>query len=287
MTTMLECCSGVAGAAYHRARSFARHHPCVYALVRILKYGPFMGIRNQGRRKALLRTGIEHGWRMLYLGSGGRRQASMINIDITKITGPDVVGDGFCLPFRNGTFDIIFCDYVIEHVADPERFLACARSSLKPAGIFYLEVPFLQPLHDKPFDFTRWTLPGFTAAAERAGLKIVESGTHYGPAFTVFWIVKEWAALLLSLGVAPVRCILRYLFSWILAPIMLLDLMMLYLPHAEELASGFFVIALPASSTRTAETRDLEIDNSSYVRYGKGFTRAPNTNSLHADRHLP
>src|SRR5437660_1279529 len=100
---MLECCNGVASTAYLRARSFARQHRSVYAMVRLLKYGPFVGIRNQGWRKALLQTGIENSWRMLYLGSGGRRQPGMINVDITEITGPDVVGDGFWLPFRNGT----------------------------------------------------------------------------------------------------------------------------------------------------------------------------------------
>jgi SAM-dependent methyltransferase len=227
---------------YARAREMARRERRLYALVRIVKYGPDRGIRDDRVRKGLLVKARREGWRMLYLGSGGQRQAGMINLDITPVTGPDVVGDGYHLPFADGTFEAIFCDYVIEHVADPERFLAAAGASLKPHGLFYLEVPFIQPFHGSPLDFTRWTLNGFCCAAQRGGFTVVDSGVHFGPAYMLWWMLAEWLAALLSLGSRRLSAVLCYCFKWALAPIQLLDLLMLRMPRAADLAAGFYVV---------------------------------------------
>jgi len=239
------CGSKLTTRLYARARKFARRHGMLYALVRTVKYGPFNGLRNQKRRRSLMAQAHKCAWRVLYLGSGGRRQAGMINLDITPITGPDVVGDGYRLPFHDGTFDAIFCEYVIEHVPDPEAFLVAASRALKPGGIFYLEVPFLQPAHGGEFDFTRWTIAGFTNAAQRAGLQVLETGLNSGPAFAMFWFLKEWMALLLSFGISGMREVLSYLLGWLMAPLMALDLLMLHLPGAVKLASGYYVVASP------------------------------------------
>jgi SAM-dependent methyltransferase len=245
--------SGLATRLYARARTFARQHRALYAVVRLIKYGPFIGLRNQKKRRSLIEEARRCGWRALYLGSGGRRQLAMINLDITPVTGPDVVGDGYRLPFRDGTFDAIFCEYVIEHVSDPERFLLSASRALKPGGIFYLEVPFLQPTHGGDFDFTRWTLAGFTNAVQRAGLGVLETGVNSGPAFAMFWILREWTALLLSFGISGLREVLSYLLGWLLAPLMVLDLIMLHLPSAGKLASGYYVVASPRSLEAPSE----------------------------------
>jgi len=36
---------------------------------------------------------------MLNLGSGGCRLRGVVNLDVTPVTGPHVVGDGYALPF--------------------------------------------------------------------------------------------------------------------------------------------------------------------------------------------
>ena len=229
-----------------KARALVRKNQVLYDLMRLVRHGRIVGIANGKARKALLDRGQRAGWRMLNLGSGGRRERHMINLDVTPVTGPDVVGDGYGLPFADGTFDAIFCDYVIEHVPDPERFLAAAGRALEPqGGVFYLQVPFLQPLHGEGFDFTRWTRSGFAAAAERAGFQVLESGVHIGPTFTLYWILKEWIAALLSLGLPRLRGAVLYVTGWLLAPLLLLDVLMLRLPQAESLANGFFVVLAP------------------------------------------
>ena len=228
---------------YSFARKIVRSNSKVYQIVRTVKYGPYMGIRDLRQRRSLLRQARNEGWLVLNIGSGGRKLDYGINLDVSAIAGPDVVGDGHHLPFPNGIFDAIFCEYVVEHIPDPEKFLGTVSNSLTLDGIFYLEIPFLQPLHIDKCDYTRWTRNGFVLAAERSGLKVINSGIHLGPAFTLFWILKEWGAMLLSFGVSSVFQIVRYLLSWMLSPILLLDLLMLRLPQAEILSNGFFVVA--------------------------------------------
>jgi SAM-dependent methyltransferase len=226
-----------------RARAWLRSHRQLYRLFRIVKYGPFTGFTHEAPRRALLKRGRAAGWRLLYLGSGGRRQPGMVNLDITDVTGPDVVGDGYRLPFADATFDAVVCEYVIEHVPDPEGFMAASSRVLKPDGYWYLHVPFLQPVHADGIDYQRWTRRGFEQALARVGLQIVDSGVHTGPAMVLFWILKDTLALLLSLGWRPLFWVIRYLLAWLLTPLLLLDLLAMRLPAAEDLACGYYVIA--------------------------------------------
>lgn len=224
------------------ARQRVRQRPRLYKIVRVLKYGPYRGFTDETERKALLRRAESENWRVLYLGSGGRRQPGMINLDVTAETGPDVVADGFALPFADHTFDAIFCDYVIEHVGDPERFLAAASRVLKPGGYWYLEVPFLQP-HHADADFQRWTRDGFALALRRAGLLPVRSGMHLGPGFGLAWMLRDFLAVLLSLGYAPLRKGLAWVLGFALSPLLLTDLLFLRLPGADGMACGFYHVA--------------------------------------------
>ncbi len=54
-------------------------------------------------------------------------------------------GTGEKLPFPDNTFDRVICSEVLEHVPDPELFLAEIRRVLKPDGIFAASVPRYWP----------------------------------------------------------------------------------------------------------------------------------------------
>lgn len=225
-----------------RLRDRVRRRRRLHAIVRFLKYGPCRGFVDDRARQVLLREAAAGHWRILYLGMGGRRQEGMVNLDITAETGPDIVGDGYRLPFADGCFDAIFCESVIEHVSDPERFLARATASLRPGGLWYLEVPFLQPRHGG-VDFQRWTIAGFQESLRRAGLEPVAAGLHMGPGFMIFWILGEWLALGFSLGFPPLRALLKWLLGFLLAPILLLDFPLMRMPGSQDLACAHYHVA--------------------------------------------
>jgi len=50
-----------------------------------------------------------------------------------------IAADG--VPFPDKSFDVIFCNQVLEHVADPVRFLAEAGRLLRPGGLFLASFP--------------------------------------------------------------------------------------------------------------------------------------------------
>jgi ubiquinone/menaquinone biosynthesis C-methylase UbiE len=54
-----------------------------------------------------------------------------------------VVTDGRSLPFANASFDLVFSDYVLEHVEQPAAFLAEVHRVLKPGASLFFRTPNL------------------------------------------------------------------------------------------------------------------------------------------------
>lgn len=87
-------------------------------------------------------------------------------------TRPGVFGDAQCLPFRNACFDAVVVLDVLEHLPQPQACLVEMARVLRPGGRVLVHVPFAYPLHDRPFDFWRFTGPGLQALAAGAGLQV-------------------------------------------------------------------------------------------------------------------
>ncbi len=84
----------------------------------------------------------------------------------------DVWGDGHRLPFLSKSVDTVLSVEVLEHVPDPDGFVAEFARVLKPGGTLMLTVPFMAPLHQLPFDFYRYTPQGLEALLGRHGFRI-------------------------------------------------------------------------------------------------------------------
>ena len=146
-----------------------------------------------------------HG-RVLEIGSGNRRLEKHLRADTSYIgldyppsgkrydNRPDVWGDAARLPFRDATMDAIVMLEVVEHLPDSRTALCEAGRVVTPAGQVWLSLPFLYPIHDAPYDFSRLTQFGLEQLAAEAGLEIIHIAERGGPG--------ESAALLASLALA-------------------------------------------------------------------------------------
>ncbi|MCU1235535.1 MAG: Methyltransferase type 11 [Candidatus Solibacter sp.] len=83
-----------------------------------------------------------------------------------------VAGDGRALPFRDGAFDVVFSNSVIEHVGDAESQRRFAREVARVGRAYWVQTPnrwfpveqhLLTPLvHWLPKDWQRRIVPRFT-----------------------------------------------------------------------------------------------------------------------------
>jgi SAM-dependent methyltransferase len=80
------------------------------------------------------------------------------------------VGDVPNAPFAPGSFDVITCFDVLEHVYEPQRVLARVGEWLKPGGIFYVLVPNVESAEARVFG-SYWH-----------GLELPRHLFHYSPA---------------------------------------------------------------------------------------------------------
>jgi len=111
---------------------------------------------------------------------------------------------------------------------------------LKPGGLFYTEMPFLQPYHESPIDLRRSTQPGLKNLC--APLVEIESGIHIGPASTLTWILRELLAGLLSSGHPIWYPRINSLVGWVVFPLKYADYMLEKMPHLHVIASSCYYL---------------------------------------------
>jgi SAM-dependent methyltransferase len=128
-------------------------------------------------------------------GCGLRRKyySNIVNFEIADYPTTDVVGIGEILPFKSGVFDAVFSLDVLEHVKNP---FECAREIvrvLKPGGILYIQVPFMQPFHGYPDHYYNMTGSGLKNLFE-GDLQILEYGVpECGlPVWSLSWFLNSY-----------------------------------------------------------------------------------------------
>jgi SAM-dependent methyltransferase len=71
-----------------------------------------------------------------------------------------------------GTYDVVICEQVLEHVPDPSLALTNLHSLCRPGGALFVSTPFLVRIHDMPGDYWRFTPDGLRLLVERAGMTV-------------------------------------------------------------------------------------------------------------------
>lgn len=88
------------------------------------------------------------------------------------------------IPLADNTFDTVLMTDVLEHISNPELVMSEIARVLKLDGKLILTVPFFYWLHEKPYDYFRYTEFSLKMFCEKNDLKIL-SLRPYGGALEV------------------------------------------------------------------------------------------------------
>ena len=101
--------------------------------------------------------------------------APSISADARERFGYDMPGtvyfSGDAWPAADRTIDLLLATETLEHIADPDAFLAQARRVLRDDGQLILTVPFSARWHYVPYDYWRFTPSALRMLLERNGFR--------------------------------------------------------------------------------------------------------------------
>jgi len=81
----------------------------------------------------------------------------LVESDVTHGINTNIIIDAHQIPFQDQSFDLVISQAVFEHVLDPFLCVKEVHRVLKPGGLIYSEIPFMQHVHGGKYDFHRFT----------------------------------------------------------------------------------------------------------------------------------
>lgn len=164
----------------------------------------------------------------------------IISFDIYSSEYTNFIADAHSIPLKNNSIDGIIIQSVLEHVLDPQQVVSEITRVLKEGGIVFSDTPFLQQVHEGPYDFTRFTESGHRWLFRNYSL--IDSGVVFGFGTTLIWTIKY---LINSVTRSrKVATILSFAFIWL----QILDYL---IPnkYAIDMASSFYFIGKKSAIT--------------------------------------
>jgi SAM-dependent methyltransferase len=133
--------------------------------------------------KAIQRASIYAQGILIDVGCGIRPYEPVLKKRVNKYIGvdwpvspekacQDVTCDASTLPFFNEVADTVLSTELMEHLKEPNHLLDEVARILKTGGYFLLSVPFLEPLHEEPRDFYRFTEYGLKTILNTHGFEV-------------------------------------------------------------------------------------------------------------------
>jgi SAM-dependent methyltransferase len=143
--------------------------------------------------------------------------ASYVGLDIdsenTRRRGAaDFFYDGTVFPFRDESFDSILCNQVLEHVFNPDEFLAEVRRVLKPGGYLLLTVPFVWDEHEQPLDYARYSSFGLHSLLKKAGFNVLEHKKLGADASIIFQLINAYLYKIILRWPRPLQLLITVTF---------------------------------------------------------------------------
>ncbi len=164
------------------------------------------------------------------------------DIDLGNSKRVDICADSLMLPVKTSSVDTVVSNQVIEHVRSPEVFVKEVTRILKPDGILIITAPQLWCLHEKPYDYYRFTRYALEMLCEENRLKVILLEERYG----AFAAIAQMFALMVYLPNSHQRWrtnLSRLLFG----PAQIIGLLLDKLFFYPDLTLGYVLVARKSS----------------------------------------
>jgi SAM-dependent methyltransferase len=112
----------------------------------------------------------------------------VIAFDVYSTDSVQFIADAHSIPLRNGSVDAVVVQAVLEHVIDPRCVVSEIERVLPQGGVVYSETPFLQHVHEGPYDFCRFTESGHRYLFRR--FHEIKAGAVAGAGAQMLWSVE-------------------------------------------------------------------------------------------------
>ena len=105
---------------------------------------------------------------------------------------PDLLPDAPCLAAADGTFDLVVCQNVLEHIGDDTSAVGAMARALRPGGHLALVVPagprLFGALDDAYGHWRRYDRATLRTTVESAGLEVASLQPMNGPGIVAWWL---------------------------------------------------------------------------------------------------
>jgi SAM-dependent methyltransferase len=180
---------------------------------------------------------------ILNIGSGGwSLGTNVLNVDLLPFAGVDLCGDIHALPFAAGSIDALVCTGVLEHVPDAPGAVASMHRILRPGGEIFCTIPFLQPYHEDPDDYRRFTNSGLKELF--AAFTTVRIWPSHGPGSTLAWVIGDALAAVLCGNSGRLHTAWTMLLRYLCYPLRALDRITEGSPFEHRVCSALLVEAV-------------------------------------------
>jgi hypothetical protein len=118
----------------------------------------------------------------------------LVGTDVYASQHTALVADAHKLPFEDGVFDGVWIQAVLEHVLEPATIVDEIHRVLRRGGLVYAETPFMQQVHERAYDFSRFTQSGHRWLFKR--FSEVSAGAIGGAGVALVWSIRYFCRAL-------------------------------------------------------------------------------------------
>lgn len=165
-------------------------------------------------------------------------QIELVECDISFGPRTALICDAHDIPFESESFDGVVVQAVLEHVVDPYRCVEEIHRVLKKEGVVYAETPFMQQVHGRQYDFTRFTYLGHRRVFRK--FEEINAGVVSGPGTALAWSYQYFLFSFVKLrGLRRLLMIFSRVTGFFLK---YFDYYLINKPGAFDAASGYFFL---------------------------------------------